>query len=362
MTKLVAFLLFERRTYKMRIISLFGLCGLLALSTARANSPAEEIKSFSEISEVNPNALAGGAIQSQRGATMQFQDGISTEMCYVVLAPADKTAQNLQNWDPSGHPDLGVFQHHDIHFPAREEDFSSLNLAMDKRPIRMMRDETFAVGPDKADFNLSHAEGQALKEILRGGGTVKSHSAEAASAGWKKTLLQRALDFQTGGIARSSPYEMNGLNVKPAGQFHSMLQEQERITDEFKPILQETTLLGSGGVPASSGRFYWDLFDADSSGTISLGVAYVKHVGDKYQIADFEYYVSGSYYVSLTLYEIWPVTINGKAASLIWRGDFFSAPSVSSAHGVERMAYGMIMIQETKKAIHDFQQDMAKAN
>jgi hypothetical protein len=346
----------------MRIIALFFICGLTVLSSVQASSPAEEIRSFGAFNNVNPDQLAGGQILSERGASMKFQDGISTQMCYVVMTPADKTAHELQYWDASQHENLGVFQHHDIHDPARDEDFANLNLGIEKRPVHMMREETFAIGNDKSDFNLSRAEAQALTETMRSGSGGKSHSPESATAAWKKTLLQRAISFQQGGVERTPAYEMNGSNVRPSSQFTSILKEQPKITAEFRPVLEQTSLLGSGA-PPSSGRFYWDLFDADSSGTISLGACFGKSIGDnKYQIADMEYYVSGSYYASLTLYEIWPVTINGKAASLIWRGDFFSAPSVAFTHGVERMAYGMVMIQETKKAVRAFQQDMAKAN
>src|SRR5258708_4517032 len=104
----------------MRIFALLSLSTLMALSSVGAGNPADEIRSFGTFNNVNPTQLAGGEILSER-ASMNFQDGISTQMCYVVMAPAAKVSNGLLGWDASSHENLGVFQHSNLHFPVRED-------------------------------------------------------------------------------------------------------------------------------------------------------------------------------------------------------------------------------------------------
>ena len=73
-------------------------------------------------------------------------------------------------------------------------------------------------------------------------------------------------------------------------------------------------------------------------------------------MADFEYFSTSGYYVSLVLYDIWPVE-NG---TVVHRVDLLSAPSLAFTKGIERIAYGKIMLKELKKAIQAFQEDMRK--
>lgn len=67
-------------------------------------------------------------------------------------------------------------------------------------------------------------------------------------------------------------------------------------------------------------------FQADHHATLSLGAAYDMGVGDHYQRLEVEYYVSGTYYTSATLYEIWPIRDGGRTGSLVWCDVLCSAP------------------------------------
>jgi len=75
-------------------------------------------------------------------------------------------------------------------------------------------------------------------------------------------------------------------------------------------------------------------------------------------VMDEEYYVCGNYYTSVTLYEVWPIQVGQRTGALVWRGDFFAAPTLSFTKGTERIAYGAIMLQEIKKEIRSFQEDV----
>ena len=128
------------------------------------------------------------------------------------------------------------------------------------------------------------------------------------------------------------------------------------VTREFAPLLQRAGLVdGGGAMPPIRPTYYWRLFEADHHATLSLGAVYLLQVGDRYQLLDLEYYVSGTYYTSATLYEIWPISDGGRTGSLVWCNVLCSAPALRYAAGIERLASGIILTLEFKKLIRCFQ-------
>ena len=85
---------------------------------------------------------------------------------------------------------------------------------------------------------------------------------------------------------------------------------------------------------------------------------YLLAVGNHYQLADMEYYVNASYFTSITLMEVWPIQDGAKPAALVWRDDYFAAPMLAFTKGTERIAYGALMLQDIKKEIRCFEDDV----
>jgi hypothetical protein len=108
-------------------------------------------------------------------------------------------------------------------------------------------------------------------------------------------------------------------------------------------------------MPPIRPSYYWRLFQADHRATISLGASYLLQVGDHYQMLDIEYYVSGTYYTSATLYEIWPIHDSGRTGSLVWCNVVCSVPTLRFASGIERIATGTIMTLQIKESLRCFQ-------
>jgi hypothetical protein len=103
---------------------------------------------------------------------------------------------------------------------------------------------------------------------------------------------------------------------------------------------------------------YWELLDVDDQGVVTLGASYNRGgAGGTYQAADVLYYASGGYYVALTLYQLWPVTVDGKPSTLVWRGDMISAASLGTLHGVERLGSESVMMKNITKAVTLFRRD-----
>ena len=79
--------------------------------------------------------------------------------------------------------------------------------------------------------------------------------------------------------------------------------------------------------------------------------------GDAAQLLDMQYYASGGYYVYVTLYQMWPVTVNGQAATLVWRVDSMSSLSLSDLGPFDRMGSGAAMMKDIQRIINFFQRD-----
>ena len=330
-----------------------GLCIALSVATLAADSGSfDSLKSFSDFQQVDPNRLLNGDILSERGSLMDFPNGISAQTCFVALAPAEETAKRLQSWDPSPHHELKVFAFHTLHTPCELGDFQQLDFKTGQRPVRWLLDRIVASTPAKSDLNLARAEAQELAGCVQ-----KRADPGNVSECVAKLLLGRASAFQQKGLDGCQPYESAGESVSPAVQLRTMLREQITIAHEFSPILKKIGLLGNEIVPSLAPSYYWTLFDADYHGTISLGAVYQLPVGDHFQLMDMQYYVSGNYYASATLFEVWPVQVRGKPGALVWRGDFFAAPMLAFTKGTERIAYGALILQDIKKEIHCFQDE-----
>jgi hypothetical protein len=172
-------------------------------------------------------------------------------------------------------------------------------------------------------------------------------------------LIARASSFQLKGLGGVLPYETGEESISPAVQIRTMLQEQAKITQEFAPILQKAGMLNnSAGVSSLKPSYNWSFFDADHHATLNLGAVYQLAVGDHYQLLDIDYYASSTYYAAANLYEIWPIRDGKKTGSIIWRGDFLAAPTLRYTKGIERIAYGALMIQEIKKQLRCFQDEI----
>ena len=66
------------------------------------------------------------------------------------------------------------------------------------------------------------------------------------------------------------------------------------------------------------------------------------------------------YCALLSFVQMWPVTIAGQDATLVWRGDLISSTTIGSLHGVERMGSSTAMMRETQRSIEALLGDIAK--
>jgi hypothetical protein len=341
----------------MRRLAIFlivvSCCAVCVTVPAQVSDPLAGLKQFGDFPKIDIKRLLEGEILTQRGPLMNFPNGISSQLCFAVPTSPAETVKRLQTWDPTRYPSLKVYASHDLNDPSELKEFDSLSLYLDpgNRPIRWLWDQTLATTAHSSDLNLTQIEAVELNRCVGNDATAKT-----MGACWGNLLFARAAGFQRNGFASSLPYEFNSEAVNPVSHLRSLLQEQTLITREFAPLLQRAGLV-DGGAALSPLRplYYWRLFQADHHATFSLGAVYSLQVGDRYQLLDLEYYVSGTYYTSATLYEIWPIRDSGKTGSLIWANVLCSAPTLRFASGIERLATGVIMTLEFKKIVRSFQ-------
>jgi hypothetical protein len=327
-------------------------CFLSVAAVPENSDPVEAIKSYSDFAAIDLGRVLNGDVLSERGSLMNFPNGISAQTCYAMALPADEAARHLQLWDPSAYSELKVFAFHALHMPCDPADFQTLDFQTRQKPVHWLLDKTVATTPARSELNLTRDEARQLAGCLS-----KQADPQRASKCWAKLLLARASAFQQQGLAGTTPYEVAGEIVSPADQLRNMLLEQLPISHEFLPILKGIGLLGKDAMPSLTPFYYWSLFDADYHGTISLGAVYLLPVGNHFQLIDLEYYVNANYYASASMYEVWPVQAQGKSMALVWRGDFFAAPTIRFTKGTERIAYGALMLQDIKKEIHCMQDE-----
>jgi hypothetical protein len=172
---------------------------------------------------------------------------------------------------------------------------------------------------------------------------------------WAEILAGRAKAFSSGGTSAQAPYDHTGENIRPGEELNGLLKQQDKVRKQFSGFLGQTGIgRGSGSLTP---ELYWELLEVDDQGVVTLGASYTRASAAMGQAADVLYYASGGYYVALTLYQLWPVTVDGKASTLVWRGDMISSASLASLHGVERLASESAMMKDISKAIALFRRD-----
>jgi hypothetical protein len=274
---------------------------------------------------------------------------LAVQSCYVAPGAPGQQMEALRRWDPTRHRELKVFLHTDLPSSPSPANFEKLKNAPDNSPVRSLVAATQKLSPD---LQISKDEARKFSAGSGGGGGTMP---PAVATFWADVLTSRAKSFVSGGMSAEPPYDHAGPSIRASDEVNGLLREQEKIRRQFSGFLGGTGIgHGAGGRP----ELYWELLDADDQGVVTLGASYNRGgAGSTYQAADVLYYASGGYYVALTLYQLWPVTVEGKPSTLVWRGDMISAASLGSLHGVERLGSESVMMKNITKAVTLFRRD-----
>ena len=322
---------------------------LLARSTIARADAVSELAAFSIFDKVDLAQLANSDVKTAHGPPMGNPRFLSVQSCYVASGSPAQQIEALRRWDPTRHRELKVFLHSDLPGNPSAANFSKLQNAPDNGPVRSFVSATQKLSPE---LQISKDEARKFSPAGAGGGAVPT----AVAKFWSEVLAARTHSFSSGGTSAQPPYDHGGQAIRVSEELNGLLRQQEKIRRQFSGFLGNTGI--GRGAGSLSPELYWELLDVDDQGVVSLGAYYNRGgAGGSYQAADVLYYASGGYYVALTLYQMWPVNVEGKASTLVWRGDMISAASLGSLHGVERLGSESVMMKDISKAVTLFRRD-----
>jgi hypothetical protein len=322
------------------------LCSGLTIARADAVS---DLASFSIFDKVDLVQLAKGDVKTAHGPPMRNSRFLAVQSCYVATGSPAQQMEALRRWDPTRHRELKVFLHSDLPSNPTPANFEKLKNAPDNASVR-----SFVAATQKlsSDLQISRDEAKKFSAGTGGGGAIPA----LVVAFWADVLTARTKSFVSGGMSGQPPYDHAGPSIRASEEVNGLLREQEKIRRQFSGFLGATGI--GRGAGSLRPELYWELLDVDDQGVVTLGASYSSGgAAGTYQAADVLYYASGGYYVALTLYQLWPVTVEGKASTLVWRGDMISAASLGSLHGVERLGSESVMMKNITKAVGLFRRD-----
>ncbi|HEY4283623.1 MAG TPA: hypothetical protein VGM62_11225 [Chthoniobacterales bacterium] len=321
-----------------------SLCFGIALSICHAADPAAELGSFSVFDKVDLAELAKSDAKTIHGPPMGGRY-LSVQSCYVMAGAPSRLVEAMRRWNPTEHRELKVYLHGDFTGSPGPGNFAKLKNAPDNGPVNAFVSATDKMGPE---LQISRDEAK------KSGGGGSGSMSDSVVTFWSNLLSNRARLFMSGGTAAQPGYD-HAASVRPNDEFKSLLKQQGKIQKQFSDFLSGTGIgRGAGSLPAEN---YWELLDVDDQGVVTLGASYARSGAAGAQAADILYYASGGYYVALTLHQMWPVTVDGKSSTLVWRGDMISSAALESLHGVERLASEGAMVKDISKSIALFRRE-----
>lgn len=318
------------------------------LAAAVSGDPVAEMAGFSVFDKIDLAQLAGTGVKTAHGAPMSNARFLSVQTCYVAPGSPAQQIAAMRQWNPAQHSELKVVLHSDLPSSPAAANFSRLRNAPETPAVRAFADATARRSPE---LQLSADE---AKKIPPPGGTG---ALPASLAGfWSDVLAARARAFSSGGAAAQPAYSMAGQSIRASQEIGALLGQQEKIRRQFSGFI-DAAGIGRGGGSVRP-ELYWELLQVEDQGVVTLGAFQGRPgAGGTFQAADTLYYASGGYYAGLTLYQMWPVDLGGKASTLVWRGDMISSASVESLHGIEKMASESQMMKDISKAVTLFRRD-----
>lgn len=325
----------------------FALLALFlgGIELAAGADPTAELSSFSVFNNVDLAQLAKADVKTAHGPPLNNGRFLSVQSCYVAPGTPAQHLDALRHWTPLQHRELKVYLHSDVPANPSEAAFAKIKGAPDNSAVRAFVEATNKMSND---LQLSREEAAHWKG---GPGGISG----AVGDFWMGVLAGRARAFASGGTAGLPPYDKSGPSIRANEELNALLREQGKIRKQFGAFLDSTGIGRSAG--SIRPDLYWELLDADNLAVATLGAFYSRNSGSVVQAADTFYYASGGYYAGLTLYQMWPVDLNGRPSTLVWRGDMISSASLAALHGVEKLASESAMMKNVGRSINLFRRD-----
>jgi hypothetical protein len=298
-----------------------GVIALILPALVSADPVETAIRSKSPFKDFTMSQVADGQVlESREGSSLSPQiEAVQT--CFVIKAVPKIVAGRMLGWNPAGKPGLDVSKHQTLTSSAGAETFSKT-----LSPL-------FASSDD-------------------GTAWIAAQSKKATAASCELILTPEEKKQLA---AASTPAKLaSAWSALMAARFASF---REHGSADFSRLLSSVEKLGAGPIPAPSGGavYYWEVGKLSDRGKLSEGLTWTSPTSPE-RVFDGEFFVTSEYTASLNVSTLWPVTVAGKAATLVWRIDAAFASQFTDQSGAERIASSGLMLASTKKTIEALQQ------
>jgi hypothetical protein len=321
---------------KLRFVCVTTLLAIVLL--ARANEPAEAFRPWSAFGQLDLPKLAHGRIETECNASMKFARGISTQAVFVVDAPVETVVRTLLSSDPMRQKDSDTYQHRHFHDES-DAHFDHLQLDTKFAAVqRLLTDLRKGRG-----LQLSREESGLLP---RDGSLEKAQEfcADILRQRWRRAT-------QLGDLGVAGAFDLRT-------EIGSLLKGEANLARHFATLLAPFTQAGSLGSPAVQ---YWDVSNVNNTAALELGAIYHRHEEGFEQLLDVNYFASSGYLVSVTLYELVPVKLEGKSRTLSWQAVLVSAQALEGGFGLKRQIASKLIVRDVEEAVRTLQQEAAAA-
>jgi hypothetical protein len=321
------------------------LLAMVAAGAPAQAAPLDELRSLSQLRDVDLAKLKSGEIVSMRGPIGDFPRGIHLESCYFIHAPMDVVGYALLHWDPLSHKDLKVRRYGEFSLPPGRDAFETLQLNPKVADDRWLLEETAKIAQGSAAGSL-HLTKEETAFLQR-------KSMEPSEA-WREILRRRSEALERGGLSAVAPYGTDE-SISPGSEFRGLLSLAPKAARHFRPITGGQPMVLAGGPPTETVGF-WQAFKARDHNILQLGLFAGRKGSDSWQLIDCVYYPSDTYFMALDLFQLWPVD----GGTLVWQVGFASAPFRGYLGGLDRFIAGRLMMQATLDTITAFRSDIEK--
>ncbi len=330
-----------------------AFCLTVALAFGSPNKLAadtfglEQIRSLSSLPALDRAKLEAGEILSARGPLGNFTRGVYAESCYFVHAPVEVVGEKLLHWNPAKHAQLEIRTMREYRWPAAPNVWEPLRFdARDEDRWLIDRTAQLANGTGTSDLHLTAAEMAMFTDEPQTRGTV------AIADFWRKILRARDQSIFSGGLEAVPAYAAGSVQIKARTEFESLLKMAPKIAARFSDFTSRAPFVSGARMPDEL-LPYWEAALVRSHTNLHAGFIAARKA-PSWQLADCSYYVSDTYFFSVTFYEL----ISHGNGTVVWQIDFASAPFRSFTGGLDRVVASKQMIKETGQTARLFRGDV----
>ncbi len=331
----------------------------LSLS-AQAGFP--DISSFTLFKKLDAAKLEKGDILAERGNYRTFGRGLTVQFAYVIDKPVAEVSKGLAFWNPPLTAESNVLASQ-IFVQTADAKFDDLNFDHGDRSINSFLQEMLKARDRDPEMQLGKEDLEALKkglEKLPAGARADSPEVKQfAQEFWSDLIKRKFTAYREKGLSALPGYQLGTVELSVSNELRGLLSESPEVYTRFKDLLDDSIILPAGRKPAPATSYYWQIIKADKTATCVIGVVSSRKLPNgNVQIVDSQIYVSNSYFATLTIYELFPLKINGKDTTFVWRADYVSAPLFQHLKGVQQFAAGALMIKSIRHSIEEFKKDI----